>query len=106
MYLQRYLLFIALIACSYSAYSQQDVDFHLNNTFLTGKNIIKVKRDFHDPYLWVLAQNNEVYRINSLTNVVDDYTSQFSAYNGQQFIDIAGRSQGTVFVATSGTDVF
>jgi gliding motility-associated-like protein len=89
----------------FSAYCQQDVDFHIVGTFLTGKNILKVKRDFHDPYLWVLAQNNEVYRINSITKVIDDYTSQFSAYSSMQFIDIAGRSLDTVFIATNSTNV-
>lgn len=101
----RYLLLLALIFSVYKGYSQQDVDFHLNGTFLAGKNILKVKRDFNDPYLWVLAQNNEVYRINSITKIVDNYTSQFSNYNNLQFIDIAGRSQDTVFIATNSTNV-
>lgn len=70
----RFLLLFALISSVYITYGQ-DVDFHLNGTFLTGKNILKVKRDFKDPYLWVLAQNHEVYRINSVTKIVDDYTS-------------------------------
>ena len=97
----RYLLISFFCSFVFSVYGQQDMDLHLNETFLAGKNIIKVKRDFHDPYLWVLAQNNEVYRINSVTKVIDNYTSQFSAYSGLQFIDIAGRSQDTVFIATS-----
>lgn len=87
------------------AYSQQDVKFPLNAHLLPGKNIIKVKRDFKDPYLWVLAQNNEVYRVNSITLAVDDYTAKFSAYSNLQFVDIAGRSQDTVFIATNSTNV-
>jgi gliding motility-associated-like protein len=80
------------------AYCQQDIEFHLSNTFLSGKNIIKVKRDFKDPYLWVLTQNSEVYRINSETLVVDDYTPKFAAYNNLPFIDIAGNSKDDVFI--------
>jgi hypothetical protein len=76
----RYLLLLALIFSAYKGYSQQDVSCHLNETFLAGKNILKVKRDFNDSYLLVLAQNNEVYRINSVTKVVEKYTSDFSNY--------------------------
>lgn len=100
-----YLLVLALILSFYNGYSQQDVAFHLNGTFLAGKNILKVKRNFNDPYLWVLAQNNEVYRINSITKIVENYTSEFSNYRNLQFIDIAGRSQDTVFIATNSTTV-
>ncbi|MDB5112067.1 MAG: hypothetical protein JWR67_3181 [Mucilaginibacter sp.] len=99
------LLFLLLIFTGLKAYSQQDVEFHLNSHLLPGKNILKVKRDFRDPYLWVLAQNNEVYRVNSITLAIDNYTSQFAAYSGMQFIDIAGRSQDTVFIATNSTNV-
>lgn len=105
MYLVRILLLFAFLGLFNNVYAQQDVDFHLNAHLLLGKNILKVKRNFKDSYLWVLAQNNEVYRINSLTNVVDNYTSVFSAYNNFQFIDIAGRSKDTVFVATKSSNV-
>ncbi|MDN5287977.1 MAG: hypothetical protein JWR38_4251 [Mucilaginibacter sp.] len=98
------LLFLLLTFISLKAHSQ-DVEFHLSSHILPGKNILKVKRDFRDPYLWVLAQNNEVYRVNSTTLAVDDYTSRFAAYSGLQFIDIAGRSQDTVFIATNSTNV-
>jgi len=98
------LLFLLLLFISFKVYSQ-DVEFHLNAHLFPGKNILKVKRDFRDPYLWVLAQNNEVYRVNSITLAVDDYTSTFAAYSGMQFIDIAGRSQDTVFIATNSTNV-
>ncbi|MGZ3901893.1 MAG: hypothetical protein ACXVDC_16320, partial [Bacteroidia bacterium] len=100
-----YLLLFSFIFLSTVAYGQQDMDLHLTQTFLAGKNILKVKRDFHDPYVWVLAQNNQVYRINSLTKTVDDYTSTFSAYNNLTFNDIAGRSQDTVFISTNSTNV-
>ncbi|WP_184546532.1 gliding motility-associated C-terminal domain-containing protein [Mucilaginibacter sp. FT3.2] len=101
MYLLRYWLLFILITLFFSAHAQQDMDLHLNSTFLTGKNILKVKRDFHDPYLWVLAQNNEVYRINSVTKTIDNYTNQFSSYSNFHFIDIAGCSKDTVFIATN-----
>ncbi|HTK18435.1 MAG TPA: gliding motility-associated C-terminal domain-containing protein [Mucilaginibacter sp.] len=81
------------------------MQFHLNSHLLQGKTILKVKRDFYDPYLWVLAKNNEVYRVNSVTLAVDNYTAQFSAYNSLPFIDIAGRSKDTVFIATATTNV-
>lgn len=94
-------ILIALSLLCNNAYCQQDVDFHLIKKFFTGKNILKVKRDYNDPYLWVLAQNNEVYRINSQTQIVDDYTSYFTAYNNLQFVDIAGYSKDTLFVGTN-----
>lgn len=101
----RYILLLLFVSVLSVAYAQQDMDLHLNATFLSGKNILKVKRDFNDPYLWVLAQNNEVYRINSITKVVDNYTNQFSAYSNVQFIDIAGRSMDTVLIATNSTNI-
>ncbi|HEY2583105.1 MAG TPA: hypothetical protein VGI43_14940, partial [Mucilaginibacter sp.] len=99
------IVFLLCMLCVVKSYSQQDVDFHLNAHLLAGKKILKVKRDFYDPYLWVLAQNNEVYRVNSLTLAIDNYTPTFSAYNNLQFIDIAGCSQDTVFIATNSTNV-
>lgn len=76
------------------------MDLHLNSTYLSGKNIIKVKRNFTDPYLWVLAQNNEVFRINSITKVIDDYTNKFSAFSNLQFIDIVGIGPDHVCIAS------
>jgi gliding motility-associated-like protein len=101
----RQLLVIFLISFTVNGYAQQDVQFHLNSHLLKGKTILKVKRDFYDPYLWVLASNNEVYRVNSITLTIDNYTPQFSAYNSLKFIDIAGRSKDTVFIATASTNV-
>ncbi|OOQ58314.1 gliding motility-associated C-terminal domain-containing protein [Mucilaginibacter pedocola] len=82
-------------------YAQQDVEFQVSGAFLQGKEIIKVKRDFFDPYVWVLSQNNEVYRINSITSQVEDLTANFSAYSHDSFIDIAGLNKDTVFLATA-----
>jgi gliding motility-associated-like protein len=84
-----------------NAYSQQDVDFHLNAHLLSGQKILKVKRDFNDVYLWVLGQNNSVYRINSLSLIIEDYTAKFAAYNNLKFVDIMGHSADTVFIATN-----
>ena len=98
----RHLLLIFFLFISVRAICQpQDVDFHLNAHLLNGKKILKVKRDFYDSYLWVLAQNNQVFRVNSLTLAVDDYTPIFAPYNNLQFIDIAGRSKDTVFIASN-----
>jgi len=99
------LLFVVLLLFAMRTYGQQDVDFHLNAHLLSGKKVLKVKRDFHDPYLWALTAGNGVYRINSLNLQVDDYTSVFSSYSNLQFIDIAGRSQDTVFIATNSVNV-
>src|ERR1700733_11640097 len=102
----RNLLLIILIFFSASAFCQpQDVEFHLNAHLLNGQKILKVKRDFHDNYLWVLGQNNTVYRVNSLTLAIDDYTANFSAYGNLQFVDIMGHSADTVFIATNSTSL-
>jgi len=99
------LLLVVLLLFVMKAFGQQDVDFHLNAHLLSGKKVLKVKRDFHDPYLWALTTGNGVYRINSLNLQVDDYTSAFNGYSNLQFIDIAGRSQDTVFIATNSINV-
>lgn len=101
----RYLLLFILIVTFYKAHAQQDMDLHLSDTFLAGKKILKVKRNFGDPYLWVLAQNNQVYRINSITKAVDDYTTKFGAYSAYQFTDIAGDEKETVFISTNASNV-
>jgi len=95
------LLLLFLLTMPANVYCQQDIDFHLNAHLLPGKKILKVKRDFYDPYLWVLAQNNEVYRVNSTTLAIDDYTSKFSGYHNLHFNDIAGRSKDTVFISAN-----
>jgi hypothetical protein len=103
--LRRYFLIFILIFSFTGAFCQQDVGFTINSHLLAGKQILKVKCDYYDAYVWVLAQNNQVFRINSLTLAVDDYTAQFAPYNNLQFIDIAGRSRDTVFVASNSTEV-
>ncbi|MCQ6957251.1 gliding motility-associated C-terminal domain-containing protein [Mucilaginibacter aquariorum] len=92
-------LFTLLFFVLPEAYAQQDIEFHLNATLLPGKNILKVKRDFNDPYLWVLAENNEVYRINSLDNSITDLSPLFKPYP-YTFTDIAGQNKDVVFIVT------
>jgi gliding motility-associated-like protein len=100
MNLLRYIFFLTILfSLSSGVYAQQDVEFHLNATLLPGKNILKVKRDFNDPYLWVLAENNEVFRINSLDNSVTDLTLLFKLYPFT-FTDIAGQNKDVVFIVT------
>jgi gliding motility-associated-like protein len=104
--LLRNFLFSLLLLLSVRSYGQsQDVEFHLSAHLLTGQKIIKVKRDFNDNYLWVLGQNNSVYRVNSATLAVDDYSSKFTPYNNLRFVDIMGRSADTVFIATNSANV-
>jgi hypothetical protein len=92
----RRLLFLFLVSIYFSGYAQP-LNFTVANHFFTGVKILKVKRDFNDPYLWVLAQNNQVFRINSIAQTVDDYTGTFSSYNNLQFIDIARAQPGYRF---------
>jgi gliding motility-associated-like protein len=98
------ILILSFLFCS-KVYCQQDVQFQLSAHLLTGKKILKIKHDISDIYLWVLAQSNEVYRVNTETLAVDDYTPQFAAYNSYNFIDIAGHGPDTVFIATNAVAV-
>jgi len=99
MTLRKLLIFLLLLVAGEA--KSQDVVFHLNAHLFPGQKILKVKQDFYDPYVWVLAQNNRVYRVNNVTLAVDDYTAAFAAYSNLQFIDIAGRSKDTVFIASN-----
>lgn len=101
----RYLLTVLLVLACIIAYGQQDLDFKITASLLTGKKVLKVRRDFSDLYAWVLTSNNGVYRVNSITLTIDDYTSKFSAYNNLHFIDIAGLNQDEVFIAANSTNV-
>ncbi|MCO5948557.1 gliding motility-associated C-terminal domain-containing protein [Mucilaginibacter flavidus] len=101
----RYLLTVLLVLACTIAYGQQDLDFTITANLLTGKKVLKVRRDFSDPYAWVLTSNNGVYRVNSITLTIDDYTAKFSAYSNLRFIDIAGLNQDDVFIAANSTNV-
>jgi|GEM_PF-3486132 len=70
----RILLLAILILVIFKVFGQPDIILRLNRNLFPGKKIIKVKRDFYDPYLWVLAANNQVYRVNTTNQAVDDYT--------------------------------
>jgi gliding motility-associated-like protein len=94
-----WLILLLIFFCS-PALCQQDVDFHIGGQFFTGKKVLKVSHDFNDPYLWVLTANNGVYRINSQTLVVDDYSSNFSAYSADAMIAIAGKDQNNSAIIT------
>ncbi|SDT67400.1 gliding motility-associated C-terminal domain-containing protein [Mucilaginibacter mallensis] len=79
----------------------QDINFTISDHFFSGRKILKVKKDFNDPYVWVLGANNEVFQINNVTKSIVDYTNIFAGYNNSQFVDIAGRSKDTLFIATA-----
>lgn len=97
----RYSLLLLFIIVGLKSYSQTDIEFYVNAHLLQGKKIIKVSRDFYDPYLWALDDNNGVYRINSISKEIEDFSSQLSNYAGYKFSHIAGRSKDTVFVGTN-----
>lgn len=99
------LFFILALFFTGKLLAQQDVAFQVNQHFFPGKNIISVKRDFFDPYLWVLAENNSVYRINSVTMAVDDYSAAFAGQSALKFIDIAGVDKDIVFIATNSNNL-
>jgi gliding motility-associated-like protein len=98
---------ILFILCFFfgKVWCQQDVGFHITSQLLAGKKILKVKLDFNDPYLWVLAANNGVYRVNSQTMAIDDYSSLFAGYSNFQFIDIVGYNQAIALIATNTTEI-
>lgn len=105
MRLFRHSLFFLIVFISLKGYGQQNTDFYVNGHYLIGKKVLKISRDFYDPFVWILAENNGVYRINSISKEVDDYTSKFSAFNNLQFNCIAGRNKDTVFVGTTSNKV-
>ncbi|WP_295719966.1 gliding motility-associated C-terminal domain-containing protein [Mucilaginibacter sp.] len=96
-------LFLFLI--STNVFGQQDVELHINAHFLPNKKILKVKRDFNDPYVWVLAENNEVYRVNSTDNTIDDFSNRFTDYHNYLFTDIAGLSGDVAYIAVNSNAV-
>jgi gliding motility-associated-like protein len=99
----RSLLFLLVIFFTEIAFGQ-DVDLYLTDHYLAGKSIIKMNRDFDDPYMWVLVKNNEVYRLNTITKQLDDYTLRFQIFTGYQIFDIAGIGQERVTLAIKNAD--
>ena len=94
---------LILVLSSKSAFGQ-DVDLYLTGHYLAGKSIIKVNRDFDDAYMWVLGANNDVYRFNTLTKQVDDYSSKFQLFNNYKIFDIAGLGPDWVTLAIKTAD--
>jgi gliding motility-associated-like protein len=98
------LLLILTIASKVSL--AQDVDLYLTEHYLAGKSVIKLSRDFDDPYMWILTKNNEIYRLHTGTKQLDDFTAQFKSITGGNIFDIAGISAAWVVVAVrNGTSV-
>jgi gliding motility-associated-like protein len=82
----------------------QDVDLYITGHYLPGKSIIKLNRDFYDGYMWILAKNNEIYRLNTITNQLDNYTTQFQQFNNFQIFDIAAIDSNRVTFAIKNSD--
>ncbi len=91
-------IFFLLLFFYRLAFAQQAVEFHVTDRLLPGIKVLKVKCDFHDPCAWVLAENNRIYRVNSVTKKVDDFTSRFTAFKNVTFNDIVGECADTVFI--------
>ncbi|MCD8740679.1 gliding motility-associated C-terminal domain-containing protein [Mucilaginibacter roseus] len=96
----RFFLLMLFCFITLLAHAQQDVEFHLAKRFLEDQNIIKIKRNYGDAFLWILTDNNKVYRINEDHNSAEDFTEKFNLYKAEKFIDIVGIAKDTVFLAT------
>ena len=105
MHLFRIFLLFVLVGFFSKVHAQQDVDFQVNSHFLAGKKIIKVYKNELSPIIWVLADNNQVYKLNSSTGLINDLSAQFSAYGNLKFIDIACLNDQKLFIATNSTEV-
>ncbi|MFI5161243.1 MAG: gliding motility-associated C-terminal domain-containing protein [Sphingobacteriales bacterium] len=71
---------------------------------MSGQRVIKLSRDFDDGYMWILTSNNGLYRLNTLTKQLDDYTVQFSSLSNYQIFDIAGINPNMVTIAIKNSD--
>jgi gliding motility-associated-like protein len=85
----RLLITLFLILIFRQAFSQ-DVNLYLSDHYLAGKSIIKTVQDFDDAYLWILTQNNGVYRLNTETKELVDWSAQFQSFSNSQITDIVG----------------
>jgi len=103
-FIRRTLLLFLLIVCK-TVYCQQDIELYVTNHYLTGQKTLKVYKNIASPIIWVLATNNKVYKINTLSNLVDDYSNQFATYNTFQFIDVVSPDDQTLIVATNASSV-
>src|SRR5437588_2470549 len=103
MYFKRLLLLFIFIA-PIKLILAQDVTFYLTGRYLTGKPIVKLSRDFDDPYMWVLGKSNDIYRINTLNNQVEDLTSTFQQFSADKIFDMTSISQNWVVLAVKIAD--
>ena len=71
----------------------------MSGQYLTAKPISKLSRDFDDPYMWVLGKNNDIYRINTLNNQVEDLPFAFQQFSGKKIFDMTSISQNWVVLA-------
>ena len=100
------LILLLLVIVSTKSALAQDVDLYLTDHYLAGKSVIKLSRDFDDPYMWILTRNNEIYRLNTVSKQLDNFTAQFQSIAGGNIFDIAGISAAWVVVAVrNGTNV-
>lgn len=66
-----------LIVLVYSGTARaSNILFHIKQLLLVGKKILKVTRDFKDPFVWVLAEHNQISRFNSITIELTDHTKR------------------------------
>lgn len=98
------LLILLLFIVTADSLFAQDIDLYLTSHIMAGKSIIKLSRDFDDPYMWILAKNNEVYRLNTITKQLDDYTPKLQSISGYQIFDIAGLETDMVDLAINNTN--
>lgn len=98
----RYILSFCFLFSSFWALGQQDVDFYVTDSFLSGVKIIKVYQNAMSPIVFVLDDNNRVYQINVNTKTLTDISQDFAPYNNAfKFIDIVSPDDREIFVATN-----
>jgi|GEM_PF-4792462 len=88
MRLIRFFFIVFILLSSVEAFCQQDVDFYVTDHYLAGNKILKVYKNVSSTYVFALAVNNKIYRVNINTKVVVDLSSEFASYNYFQFNDI------------------
>ena len=103
----RFVLLLIFVLASKVSFAQ-DIDLYLTDHYLAGKSVIKLSRDFDDPYMWILTRNNEIYRLNTVSKQLDNFTAQFQSIAGSNIFDIAGIGPDWVTLAiknANGTDL-
>lgn len=92
-------LFLSIILLITNSTFAQDVNLYLSDHYLAAKSIIKLSRDFDDPYLWILAPNNGIFRLNTATKQLEDLSASFQQFSSYQIFDIAGITYNTLTFA-------